>query len=479
MRSLLLVCISSQLFAQTPPRASGVQTVFDIPSGNCANNSPLRYHAPSNKLYGCVLVSVTSLNGTWTLIAGGGGGGGTVTSVTFAASVGTVTGSPVTTSGTINYSFTAANVVSLFSTCSGTQYLGADGACHTPGSGSVTSISTTSPITGGVITTTGTIACATCVVASSPGLGIGHFAGGTQTLTSSLVVESDISLSNNTTNNVSISAHGFTPILPNDSTKFLNGVGAYAVPPGSGAVTIGGGSTTPPSPSYVQSNGATGVTSLAFHNNVGNGSLLCAIFGSNGTVTGLTVSDTLSTSFTLEVSNTANTNKSSIYCGLTSSGGADTISATGLGSFPVISIIEVAGYLSTVDATNTCYTTANPVSCTITTSTANDLIIIGLAADHSNVTYSQYGAQTITLPGQATGNDAIGVAIIFAGSAATYTSNVQGAGSLDNMAQVLVAFKVGASPSGSDGQFWYYTNTGRMYGPRYNSLWGLPAFPLP
>lgn len=55
------------------------------------------------------------------------------------------------------------------------------------GGGGVTSIATTSPITGGTITTTGTIACATCVAASAPGAGIAHFAGSTQTVTSSAV----------------------------------------------------------------------------------------------------------------------------------------------------------------------------------------------------------------------------------------------------------------------------------------------------
>jgi trimeric autotransporter adhesin len=60
------------------------------------------------------------------------------------------------------------------------------------GSGTVTSVATTSPITGGTITTTGTIACATCVVASSPGAGIAHFAGSTQTVTSSAIVNGDI-----------------------------------------------------------------------------------------------------------------------------------------------------------------------------------------------------------------------------------------------------------------------------------------------
>lgn len=55
----------------------------------------------------------------------------------------------------------------------------------------VTSIATTGPITGGTITSTGTIACATCVVASSPGAGVAHFAGSTQTVTSSAVTPSD------------------------------------------------------------------------------------------------------------------------------------------------------------------------------------------------------------------------------------------------------------------------------------------------
>lgn len=55
------------------------------------------------------------------------------------------------------------------------------------GGGSVTNIATTSPITGGPITTTGTLACPTCVAASSPGAGIARFAGSTQTATSAEV----------------------------------------------------------------------------------------------------------------------------------------------------------------------------------------------------------------------------------------------------------------------------------------------------
>ena len=45
-----------------------------------------------------------------------------------------------------------------------------------------------------------------------------------------VVRDSDLSLSNITTNDVSITKHGFAPTLPNDATKFLNGTGGYTAP---------------------------------------------------------------------------------------------------------------------------------------------------------------------------------------------------------------------------------------------------------
>lgn len=44
------------------------------------------------------------------------------------------------------------------------------------------------------------------------------------------VKDSDLALTDITTNNVSITKHGFAPKAPNDATKFLNGVGAYSTP---------------------------------------------------------------------------------------------------------------------------------------------------------------------------------------------------------------------------------------------------------
>lgn len=48
------------------------------------------------------------------------------------------------------------------------------------------------------------------------------------------VDDADLVLSDVLTNNVSTSKHGFAPKLPNDATKFLNGVGAYSTPAGGG-----------------------------------------------------------------------------------------------------------------------------------------------------------------------------------------------------------------------------------------------------
>ncbi len=54
-------------------------------------------------------------------------------------------------------------------------------------------ISTTSPLAGGGdLSANRTLTCATCVVASSPGAGVAHFAGGTQTVTSSAVAVADV-----------------------------------------------------------------------------------------------------------------------------------------------------------------------------------------------------------------------------------------------------------------------------------------------
>lgn len=56
------------------------------------------------------------------------------------------------------------------------------------------------------------------------------FLNGTATPAYAAVKDSDLALTDITTNNVSITAHGFAPKAPNDVTKFLNGLGAYSAP---------------------------------------------------------------------------------------------------------------------------------------------------------------------------------------------------------------------------------------------------------
>jgi len=103
------------------------------------------------------------------------------------------------------------------------------------GSGTVTSVALTVPtefsVAGSPITTSGTLAVSKANQSANL-VYAGPSSGGAAAPTFRSAVEADLSLSNVTTNNVSTSAHGFAPILPNDATKFLNGTGAYTSPGG-------------------------------------------------------------------------------------------------------------------------------------------------------------------------------------------------------------------------------------------------------
>lgn len=58
------------------------------------------------------------------------------------------------------------------------------------------------------------------------------FLNGAATPAYAKVKDSDLAVSDVTSNDVSITAHGFAPKAPNDATKFLDGTGAYSVPAG-------------------------------------------------------------------------------------------------------------------------------------------------------------------------------------------------------------------------------------------------------
>lgn len=146
------------------------------------------------------------------------------------------------------------------------------------GSGTVTSIATTSPITGGTITTTGTIACATCTT-NAAALTNGNLvsgAGGQAAQDSGVVAANIITSAAVITNNVLPKGNGARGLanssITDDGTTVsttelvtLSGAGAASAPSLliSGAPFTGGSGTTTFPQFYINKAGNTGPTTFA------------------------------------------------------------------------------------------------------------------------------------------------------------------------------------------------------------------------
>jgi hypothetical protein len=94
-----------------------------------------------------------------------------------------------------------------------------------------------------------------------------------------------LSTSNITTNNVTIAKHGFTPILPNDATKYLDGTGNYTVPPGTGTGTV----TTTGSPAngnLAKFSGASSITNADLTGDVTTAGTVATTLANSGVSAG-------------------------------------------------------------------------------------------------------------------------------------------------------------------------------------------------
>jgi hypothetical protein len=194
---------------------------------------------------------VLSNNGTtlqWVPNSGGGGGGGTVTSVGLTMPAGlSVANSPVTTNGTINVTTTLsgpikgtgsgfsaatyADIVNLFSGCTGTEYLAANGNCYAAsGSGTVTSVGLTAPswltVSGSPVTTSGTLGLAAASQSANTFLASPSGASGAPSFRAIVSADLPATIAANTTGNAATATALATSPTQCGTGQFATGVAA-------------------------------------------------------------------------------------------------------------------------------------------------------------------------------------------------------------------------------------------------------------
>jgi hypothetical protein len=239
---------------------------------------------------------------------------------------------------------------------------------------------------------------------------------------------------------------------------------------GGGTVLFGSG---PPSsgPEVVQSTSAGGY-SLPFALPVTSGNLLLVAYKSESAITGVTISDTLGTPYTLVASISGQPNNMNIYAGIAPASGANTVTIGGApNNFDRLALMEAFGVGATVDATANSYNGSSPYSLPITTTNATDFIFAAVAGYH-NVNVFTFSAP-FTLNSQSNGADANAIGHYITSAAGTFTLTVTlTAGAADNQPAILVAFKTAVTPP-AQGTFYFDTSTTPYTGYVFNFGWEL------
>jgi hypothetical protein len=216
---------------------------------------------------------------------------------------------------------------------------------------------------------------------------------------------------------------------------------------------------------------------------VTSGNLIVVAVKGEAVLTGLTITDTLSTSWTSVVQISNATNSIGIWAGLASSSGYDRLTISSL-SFERFAVAEFSGVSSaTADATNSSNPGTTPTTLSVTTTQANDLLVAARAGFHSADSFNFYG--TGGWPDiVSNGSDAIGFAYQAKSAAAgsqSATSDVLEAAA-DSSPFLLAAFKCTRTSAlpGQEGQM-YYDTSGYAAQPfvYHSSAWVRLGVPMP
>jgi len=232
---------------------------------------------------------------------------------------------------------------------------------------------------------------------------------GDQTISDATITTTDI-----TTNDVSITKHGFAPKAPNDSSKFLNGVGAWAVPAGSGDMVLASVQTVTGAKTFGTIGGAVGKLILAGSTSGSTildasavaGTTTVTLPAATDTLVGKATTDTL-TNKTLTTPIIAQINNSSapgvkLQLNTQTDNSNSITSATTAGVYMQMGWAQIAGNGSTpLDQTitfPTAYTTLYGVSATFIGATAADSTaatsVIDLEVGSGTIWASTYAQST-------------------------------------------------------------------------------------